>query len=87
MIVAFSGIAWDDYLYWQQTNKKVLKRINTLIKDIKRNPKSAEGIGKPEMLRGNLSGYFSRRITDEHRLVYKIDGDYLIIAQCRFHYV
>jgi toxin YoeB len=86
MIVAFSDIAWDDYLYWQQTNKKVLKRINTLIKDIKRNPESAEGIGKPEMLRGNLSDYFSRRITDEHRLVYKISGDYLIIAQCRFHY-
>ena len=87
MIVAFSSIGWEDYLYWQQTNKKVLKRINLLINDIRRNPEDANGIGKPERLRGNLSGYISRRITDEHRLVYKIDGDYLIIAQCRFHYV
>ncbi len=87
MIVAFSSIGWEDYLYWQQTNKKVLKRINLLINDIRRNPEDANGIGKPERLRGNLSGYLSRRITDEHRLVYKIDGDYLIIAQCRFHYV
>jgi len=87
MIVAFSSIAWEEYLYWQQTNKKVLKRINLLIKDIQRNPDDAHGLGKPERLRGNLSGYLSRRITDEHRLVYKIDGDYLIIAQCRFHYV
>ena len=86
MIVAFSTIAWEDYLYWQQTNKKVLKRINLLIRDIQRNPNSAEGVGKPERLRGNLSGYLSRRITDEHRLVYKIDGDFLVIAQCRFHY-
>ena len=87
MIVAFSSLGWEDYLYWQQTNKKVLKRINLLINDIRRNPDDANGIGKPERLRGNLSGYFSRRITEEHRLVYKIDGDFLIIAQCRFHYV
>ncbi|WP_456389170.1 Txe/YoeB family addiction module toxin [Hydrogenimonas sp.] len=87
MIVAFSSIGWEDYLYWQHTNKRVLKRIDTLIKDIIRNPEDANGLGKPEMLKGNLSGYFSRRITDEHRLVYKIDGDYLIVAQCRFHYM
>lgn len=87
MIIAFSAIGWEDYIYWQQTNKKVLKRINLLIKDIARNPDDEQGIGKPEMLKGNLSGYLSRRITDEHRLVYKINGDYVIIAQCRFHYV
>ncbi|NTU42242.1 MAG: Txe/YoeB family addiction module toxin [Nitrospirales bacterium] len=87
MIVAFSEIAWEDYLYWQETNKRVLKRVNLLIRDILRNPDDEEGIGKPEMLKGNLSGYFSRRITEEHRLVYKISGDYLIIAQCRFHYL
>ncbi|BDY12738.1 Txe/YoeB family addiction module toxin [Hydrogenimonas cancrithermarum] len=87
MIVAFSDIAWEDYLHWQQTNKKVLKRINLLIKDITRNPQDNHGLGKPEMLKGNLAGYFSRRITDEHRLVYKVDGDCLIVAQCRFHYV
>ncbi|WP_457594771.1 Txe/YoeB family addiction module toxin [Hydrogenimonas sp.] len=86
MIVAFSTLAWEDYLYWQKTNKKVLKRINLLIQDIVRNPHDEKGIGKPEMLKGNLSGYLSRRITDEHRLVYTIDGDFLIIVQCRFHY-
>ncbi len=87
MIIAFSTIGWEDYTYWQQTNKKVLKRINILIKDIVRNPDNEQGIGKPEMLKGNLGGYLSRRITDEHRLVYKIDGDYVLVAQCRFHYV
>ncbi len=87
MIVAFSSIGWEDYLYWQRTNKRVLKRIDTLIKDIIRNPEDANGLGKPEILKGNLSGYFSRRITDVHRLVYKIDGGYLIVAQCRFHYM
>ena len=86
MIVAFSPIAWEDYLYWEETNRKVLKRINLLIKDIVRNPGDEHGLGKPERLRGNLSGYYSRRITDEHRLVYKIERNYLIIAQCRFHY-
>ena len=87
MKIAFSTCGWEDYVYWQQTNKKVLKRINLLVKDIVRNPNDDNGIGKPEMLKGNLSGYFSRRITDEHRLVYKIENDYLIIAQCRFHYL
>ncbi len=87
MNIAFSAIGWEDYTYWQQSNKKVLKRINLLIKDIVRNPDDEQGIGKLEMLKGNLSRYLSRRITDEHRLVYKIDGNYVIIAQCRFHYV
>lgn len=87
MIIAFSTIGWEDYTYWQQSNKKVLKRINLLIKYIVRNPDNDQGIGKSEMLKGNLSGYLSRRITDEHRLVYKIEGDFVMIAQCRFHYL
>jgi len=71
-------------LYWQQTDKKILKRINTLIKDIKRQP--FDGIGDPEPLKHNWTGYWSRRINREHRLVYKIKGEYLTIAQCRYHY-
>ena len=86
MIVGFSGEGWKDYLYWQSNDKKVLKRINTLIADISRNPFDASGLGKPERLKENLGGYFSRRITSEHRLVYKIIDDLIIIAQCRFHY-
>ena len=84
MNIRFSNNAWNDYLYWQKTDKKVLKRINTLIKDIQRNPH--EGIGKPEPLKHGLSGYWSRRITDEHRLIYKYDNDTLKIAQLRYHY-
>ena len=84
MNLTFSSKAWDDYLYWQKTNKVILKRINTLIKDIKRKP--FEGIGKPEPLKHSLSGYWSRRINSEHRIVYKIDGDILLIAQVRYHY-
>jgi toxin YoeB len=80
----FATKAWEDYLYWQKTDKKVLKRINTLIKDIKREP--FEGIGKPEPLKHALSGYWSRRINDEHRIVYKIYQDSLLIAQLRYHY-
>lgn len=76
--------AWEDYLYWQAKDKKILKRINALIKDILRNP--FDGIGKPEPLKFKWSGYWSRRINDEHRLVYTIKEDQLIIAQCRFHY-
>lgn len=76
--------AWADYLYWQQQDKKTLKKINQLIRDIERNP--FEGIGKPEPLKGNLSGYWSRRIDDHNRLVYSIDGDNCLIAQCRGHY-
>ena len=87
MIIGFSGNGWKDYQYWQTSDKKIIKRINLLIADITRNPLDSEGLGKPERLKENLSGYFSRRITAEHRLVYKIiEGDLLIIAQCRFHY-
>jgi len=86
VILGFSSLAWEDYLYWQENDKKVLKRINLLIKDIKRNPYDKEGLGKPEKLKENFSGYYSRRITSEHRLVYKIVDDLVVIAQCRFHY-
>jgi len=86
MILGFSDIAWDDYQYWQQYDKKIVKRINLLIRDIKRNPYDSEGLGKPEKLKENFNGYYSRRITSEHRLVYKITDDLIIIAQCRFHY-
>lgn len=84
MKLVFSENAWDDYLYWQRTDKKTLKRINTLIKEITRAP--FEGIGKPEPLRHALSGYWSRRINDEHRIVYRIQDDTLLIAQLRYHY-
>jgi toxin YoeB len=80
----FSEHAWDDYLFWQKTDKKILKRINLLIKDVQRSP--FEGIGKPEPLRHALSGYWSRRINDEHRFVYKISDDSMLIAQLRYHY-
>lgn len=76
--------AWDDYLWWQAQDRKTLKRINMLIKDIARN--GNEGIGKPEALKHGLSGYWSRRITDEHRLVYQLVGDEIRIAACRYHY-
>lgn len=84
MILSWAEEAWDDYLYWQKNDRKTLQRINGLLKDIKREPFS--GIGKPEPLRHNWSGYWSRRITGEHRLVYKVENDQLLIAQCRFHY-
>jgi len=84
MKLIFSEHAWEDYLYWQRTDKKMLKRINLLIKDIKKN--KYEGIGKPEALKHSLSGYWSRRINDEHRIVYKIDGGRVLIAQLRYHY-
>lgn len=76
--------AWEDYLYWQQQDKKILKRINALLKDIDRN--GYTGIGKPEPLKYELSGFWSRRIDDTHRLVYRIIGDAVEIAQCRTHY-
>ena len=84
MKVTFSSQAWEDYLHWQQADRKLLKRINALIKEISRTP--FEGMGKPETLRHALAGYWSRRITDEHRLVYKIQDDAVLIAQARFHY-
>lgn len=76
--------AWEDYLYWQSHDKKNLKRINQLIKDICRNP--FEGIGKPEPLKGNLAGFWSRRIDDEHRVVYAIDDNRVLIISCKGHY-
>lgn len=76
--------SWEDYLYWQKTDKKQLKRINHLLEDIKRHP--FEGLGDPEPLRHNWTGYWSRRIDREHRLVYKIKDAELYIAQCRYHY-
>jgi len=84
MKLIFSKNAWEDYLYWQRTDKKILKRINGLIKDIQRN--KYEGVGKPKPLKHNLSGYWARRITSEHRLVYKIEKDRIMIAQLRYHY-
>ena len=84
MILAWSENAWQDYLYWQNTDKKTLKRINILVKDIMRN--HFEGVGSPEPLKHNWSGYWSRRIDKEHRLVYKITDNMIIIAQCRYHY-
>ncbi|MEZ4527359.1 MAG: Txe/YoeB family addiction module toxin [Desulfobacterales bacterium] len=76
--------AWEDYLYWQGEDRRILKRINVLIKDILRNPFA--GIGKPEPLKHEWHGFWSRRINDEHRLVYTIQDGHLIIAQCRYHY-
>ena len=76
--------AWVDYLYWQRTDKKMLKRANALIKDIMRHPFS--GIGEPEPLKQNLSGYWSRRIDKKHRLIYKVEQDTIFVAQCRYHY-
>lgn len=84
MILCWAEKAWEDYLYWQQTDKKTLKRINTLIKDIKRN--AFEGLGDPEPLKHNWSGYWSRRIDRQHRLVYKVTDETIIVVQCRYHY-
>ncbi len=76
--------AWKDYLKWQLKNRKILKRINSIIRDIQRDPYN--GIGKPELLSENLSGWWSRRIDDANRIVYKIQDDSIIIAQCKGHY-
>jgi toxin YoeB len=83
-IIGWTTEAWADYLYWQGQDKKTLKRINKLITDTQRNP--FEGIGKPEALKENLSGFWSRRIDDTHRLVYVVDGSRLTIVSCRYHY-
>jgi len=83
-MICFRERAWQDYLYWQQTDKKILKRINLLIKDIQREP--FVGLGKPKQLKHQFTGFWSRRITDEHRLVYTFSNDELIIVQCRYHY-
>jgi toxin YoeB len=84
MNLTFTPAAWDDYQWFVQHDRKLLKRINLLIQDIIRSP--FEGIGKPEPLKGDLSGYWSRRINDEHRLVYTVESDDVIIIACRFHY-
>ena len=84
MKLIFSENAWSEYLEWQKTDKRILKRINELIKDTKRHPTS--GLGKPEPLRHALKGYWSRRITDEHRMVYRYTDDSIPIAQLKYHY-
>lgn len=84
MNIQFSSRSWEDYVHWQQFDKKILKRINELLKEISRNP--YEGTGKPEPLKHALSGFWSRRITDEHRLVYRVEGDVVKVAQARYHY-
>ena len=84
MKLLFSEQAWNDYLYWQSIDRKLLERINALIKAISRSPFA--GIGKPEPLQNALSGYWSRRINEEHRIVYKLSDDTLLIAQLRYHY-
>jgi len=80
----FADHAWEDYLYWQKRDKKILKRINSLLRDIQRSP--FEGIGKPEPLKHAFSGYWSRRIDEQHRIVYKVDSESVFIAQLRYHY-
>ena len=84
MNVLFTEDGWEDYLYWQKIDKKIMKRINLLIKDITRT--AYEGIGKPEGLKHDLAGKWSRRINDEHRLVYQVQDENLIIYMCRYHY-
>ena len=84
MILLWSEKSWNDYLFWEENDKKILKKINSLIKDIKREP--FEGIGKPEPLKHELAGCWSRRITDEHRLVYEVDEKGINIISCKYHY-
>jgi len=82
--LTFTPDGWEDYLYWQSQDKKTLKRINQLVRDILREP--FDGIGKPEPLRENLAGYWSRRIDDTHRLVYAVEAHAILIIACRYHY-
>ena len=84
MKLVFSRNAWEDYLYWQKTDRQVLRRINALIESIRRSP--FKGIGKPEPLKNRLTGYWTRRIDSEHRLVYRIEGESIYIVQARYHY-
>jgi toxin YoeB len=84
MKLVFSEVAWEDYLYWQMQDRNTLERINQLIREVQREPFS--GIGKPESLKHALCGYWSRRITAEHRIVYRIQDDALLVAQVRYHY-
>lgn len=83
-VLAWTKEAWSDYLYWQTQDRKTLRRVNRLIRDVQRSP--FEGIGKPEPLKENLSGFWSRRIDDTSRLVYAVDADQLTILSCRYHY-
>ena len=83
-VIQWDFDAWEDYLYWQGQDKKILKRINQLVKDICRNP--FEGIGKPEPLKGNLTGFWSRRVDEEHRLVYAVEDSAVVVISCRGHY-
>jgi toxin YoeB len=82
--LTFADEAWEDYLYWQKQDRRMVERINKLIKEVQREPFS--GLGKPEPLKHALAGFWSRRITDEHRMVYRVDNDTLQIAQLRLHY-
>ena len=84
MKIIFLSTGWEDYLYWQYTDKSILKKINALIKEAERMP--FEGSGKPEPLKHNLAGWWSRRINLEHRLVYKVENESIVILQCRYHY-
>lgn len=84
MKLVFADEAWEDYLYWQKQDRKMVDRINKLIRETQREPFS--GVGKPEPLKHALSGFWSRRITEEHRMVYRVEGDQLQIALLRFHY-
>ena len=84
MKLLFADEAWEDYLYWQKPDKRMVERINTLIRETQREPFA--GVGKPEPLKHAFAGFWSRRITDEHRMVYRIEGKTLLIAQLRFHY-
>lgn len=84
MLKVWSDQAWEDYLHWQTTDKKIVKKINKLIEEIERHPFT--GLGKPEPLKHDWTGYWSRQITQEHRLVYKVENDSVKIAQARFHY-
>ena len=84
MKLIFAQEAWEDYLYWQKQDRRMVEQINKLIREIQREP--FEGMGKPEALKHALSGFWSRRITEEHRIVYRVEGDDLLIAQLRFHY-
>ena len=83
-MISFEDAGWDDYQYWQVTDKAMLKKLNQLIRDIRRDP--FDGLGKPEALKNELSGFWLRRISAEHRLVYRVDDGELVIAQCRGHY-
>ena len=84
MKLVFADAAWEDYVHWQKQDRKMVERINKLIQEMRREPFA--GLGKPEPLRHALAGFWSRRITDEHRMVYRVEGDSLLIAQLRYHY-